>query len=157
MLNGSLECVDRATNLVGLGWNPILQRLFSIFPNHLPGFGLLLMRLSLGITLIHLGTANLPAAPAISIAWQLVGPVAGVFVIAGLWTPIAATVAALNQIWVALSIPSAQKDAEWIHVLLAILCASVAMLGPGAWSVDARLFGRRRFPTRQRGSHSPEE
>jgi uncharacterized membrane protein YphA (DoxX/SURF4 family) len=31
------------------------------------------------------------------------------------------------------------------HLLLAILGISLAMLGPGAWSIDALLFGRKRI------------
>ncbi|MDQ1472597.1 MAG: putative oxidoreductase [Bryobacterales bacterium] len=38
----------------------------------------------------------------------------------------------------------------WIHILLDALGASLAMLGPGAWSVDARLFGRKRIQIPQR-------
>jgi hypothetical protein len=34
-----------------------------------------------------------------------------------------------------------------------VLAAAVAMLGPGAWSVDARLFGRRRFEINGRNRH----
>jgi uncharacterized membrane protein YphA (DoxX/SURF4 family) len=34
---------------------------------------------------------------------------------------------------------------QWLHIALAVLVAGVAMLGPGAWSVEARLFGRKRF------------
>jgi putative oxidoreductase len=92
------------------------------------------------------------------VAQQIVGVAAGIFVIAGLWTPLTASLAALDQIWIALSIPSSQRGGEWIHMLLGVLCASVAMLGPGAWSIDARLFGRKRFPTHQtrKGEHSPK-
>jgi putative oxidoreductase len=115
----------------------ILQRLFSTFPDRWPGFGLLLMRLSLGTTLIYLGATE-----------NMIEAAAGVFVIAGLWTPVTATVAALDQIWMASSLSSSEKSAVLMHVLLGTLCVSVAMLGPGAWSVDARLYGRRRFPPR---------
>ena len=38
-----------------------------------------------------------------------------------------------------------KRDDHWIHVFLAVLATGVAMLGPGAWSIDARLFGRKRF------------
>jgi uncharacterized membrane protein YphA (DoxX/SURF4 family) len=31
------------------------------------------------------------------------------------------------------------------HILLATLGTAVALLGPGAWSVDARLFGWKRI------------
>jgi uncharacterized membrane protein YphA (DoxX/SURF4 family) len=52
---------------------------------------------------------------------------------------------ALSEAWIAFSLyPSRPPDTE-MHVLLAVLSVSVAMLGPGAWSVDARLFGRKRF------------
>jgi hypothetical protein len=33
----------------------------------------------------------------------------------------------------------------WSQLQLAILGAGLAMIGPGAWSVDARLFGRKRI------------
>ena len=107
------------------------------------------MRLGLGIALIYLAAASLlgPASAAISIAQQVIAAGAGVLVVLGLWTPVTAILAALDQIWVAFSLPVSQRGDEWIHVLLAVLCASAAMLGPGAWSIDARLFGRRRFPT----------
>jgi uncharacterized membrane protein YphA (DoxX/SURF4 family) len=31
------------------------------------------------------------------------------------------------------------------HLLLAVLAISLAMLGPGAWSIDAQIFGRKRI------------
>jgi uncharacterized membrane protein YphA (DoxX/SURF4 family) len=52
---------------------------------------------------------------------------------------------ALNEVSIALFISSAHREDMWIHVFLAVLAASVAMLGPGAWSIDARLYGRKRF------------
>jgi uncharacterized membrane protein YphA (DoxX/SURF4 family) len=130
-----------------------LQRLFSTFPNHWPGFGLLLMRLGLGITEIYLATAILMGeAPAPTfVAQGLIAAAAGVFLLAGLWTPVTAILAALDQIWIALSLQSSHGGANGIHILLAVLSAGVAMLGPGAWSIDARLFGRRRFPAHRIG------
>jgi putative oxidoreductase len=147
----SLEGVDPVANFIRLGWDTTLQRLFSTFPDHWPGIGLLLLRLSVGTTLIYFGAAALMGEPtaSTSAAQQIIGAVAGVFVIAGLWTPITAALAALDQIWIALSFASLQRGGVWIHILLGVLCASVAMLGPGAWSIDARLFGRRRFSTHQ--------
>ena len=40
-----------------------LQRLFSTFPNSWPGFGLLLLRLGVGIALIYLGISRFFGAP----------------------------------------------------------------------------------------------
>jgi putative oxidoreductase len=44
----------------------------------------------------------------------------------------------------------AHSPDPWMHILLGILSAALAMLGPGAWSVDARLFGRKRIEIPQR-------
>jgi putative oxidoreductase len=52
---------------------------------------------------------------------------------------------AMYELWIALSAHSSQRDGAWIHILLAVLALGVAMLGPGAWSIDGRLFGRKRF------------
>ena len=69
----------------------------------------------------------------------------GIFLLAGLWTPAMGALIALGELWVALSLDSSQPDNRLIHTFLAVLTAGVAMLGPGAWSIDARLFGRKRF------------
>jgi uncharacterized membrane protein YphA (DoxX/SURF4 family) len=81
---------------------------------------------------------------AIALAPDLIAAGAGVFLIAGLWTPVMGALAALDEGWIALWLHSLQEH-TWIHVFLAVLSVSVAMLGPGAWSIDSRLFGRKRF------------
>jgi putative oxidoreductase len=124
-----------------------LQRLFSTFPNSWPGVGLLLLRVCLAIALIYLGRASLSERPpqTIGLAQNLIAVVAGIFLLAGLWTPLMGTLVALVEVWIALSFYSPAYGDTWIHIFLAILAVSVAMLGPGAWSIDARLFGRKRF------------
>jgi len=66
---------------------------------------------------------------------------AALLLLVGLWTPVAGVAAALAAAW-----------HGWVHPpdlrsdsLLAILGVALALLGPGAWSVDARLFGWRRL------------
>jgi len=66
---------------------------------------------------------------------------AAALLLAGLWTPIAGILMALAEVGLAFSVPGD----PWMHILLAALGVSLAMLGPGAWSVDARLFGRKRI------------
>jgi putative oxidoreductase len=88
-------------------------------------------------------SARLPQT--INLAPNLVAATGGIFLLAGLWTPLMGTLVAVDQVWIALSLYSPVRGDAWIHILLAILAVSVAMLGPGAWSVDARLFGRKRF------------
>jgi len=59
-------------------WDPILQRLFSTFPDGWPGAGLLLLRLCLGIALILLGVADFSTG-------YLFAGIGGIFLIAGLY------------------------------------------------------------------------
>ena len=124
-----------------------MQRLFSTFPSGWPGAGLLLLRLCLGITLIHIGFVTFPssAADAIAIVENVIAIAAGLLVLAGFWTPLAGGLAALAETGQALLGSSPAREPVWIYVFLAVLSVSVAMLGPGVWSIDARLFGRKRF------------
>jgi uncharacterized membrane protein YphA (DoxX/SURF4 family) len=69
----------------------------------------------------------------------------GIFLLAGLWTPVMAALVAFHEFWMAFSTCSPLAADTWIHVCLAVQALSVTMLGPGAWSMDARLFGRKRF------------
>ena len=117
-----------------------MQRLFSTFADGWPGKGLLLQRVVTTAALIHCGIAGLREAPQFaSIAPQIVAAGAGILLLVGLWTPVMGTVVAIVEAWIVLSRPAD----PWIPIVLATLGATLAMLGPGAWSVDARLFGRK--------------
>ena len=72
---------------------------------------------------------------------QLVAAGAAAFLLAGFWTPVDGVLMAVAELGLAFSGPAD----PWMHILLAALGVSLAMLGPGAWSVDARLFGRKRI------------
>jgi putative oxidoreductase len=124
-----------------------MQRLFSTFPNGWPGFGLLLLRLGVGIALISFGVSGLFAASAepLALARYFIEAAGAILLILGLWTPVAGALIAMDELWIALSVYSSHPGGHWNHVFLAVLTAGVAMLGPGAWSIDARLFGRKRF------------
>ena len=124
-----------------------LQRLFSTFPDGWPGLGLVLLRVGAGIPLICSGIACAVGGPFLSLAagLGLGAAVSGVLLLVGLWTPLAGTVVFIDQLLSTFSNGFSQRDDRWIHILLAVLAAGVAMLGPGAWSVDARVFGRKRF------------
>jgi putative oxidoreductase len=122
----------------------ILQRLFSTFARGWPGLGLLLLRLLSGAALVHFGIANLLGAPPLMIAaLQVVGVVAGILLLIGLWTPVVGTLAAVAKVWIAFSRYFSHSGDPWIPIIQAVLGAVLAMVGPGAWSIDARLFGRK--------------
>jgi uncharacterized membrane protein YphA (DoxX/SURF4 family) len=124
----------------------IVQRLFSGFADGLPGTGLLLLRLLTGAALIHFGIANLREAPPLPTAvLQIIGMGAGILLLVGLWTPVAGALAAIVKVSIAFSQYFAHSGDPWIAVIQAVLGAILAMVGPGALSIDARLFGRKRI------------
>jgi len=123
----------------------ILQRLFSTFPNSWPGVGLLLLRLCLASALLF-GIAGLSNRLETTIFLQeSIAATGGIFLLAGLWTPVTGALVALDEVLIAFSSYSSPPEQTWIHIWLATLAVSLSMLGPGAWSIDARLFGRKRF------------
>ena len=123
-----------------------MQRLFSSFADGWPGIGLLLLRLLTGAALIHFGIANLPEAPPLAtVVLQITGVGAGILLLVGLWTPLTGALAAIVKVLIAFSRYFSHSGDPWILILQAVLGAVLAMVGPGAWSIDARLFGRKRI------------
>jgi putative oxidoreductase len=113
-----------------------------MFPNGWPGKGLLLLRLGVGIVLTHDGVAEMLMAP----EWhgtirQSLATVGGVLLLIGFFTPVAGGLVVIVELWTALS----RADNLRICIVLAVVSAALAMLGPGIWSLDARLFGRKRI------------
>ena len=119
-----------------------LQRLFSMFPNGLPGAGLLLLRLVCSVLVISGAVITiLGASNTQTFILQAIALAAALLLLVGLWTPLAGLVILLVELWMALS---GMKGIE-NSVLLATLGAALAVLGPGAHSIDARLYGRKRI------------
>jgi putative oxidoreductase len=117
----------------------LLQRLFSTFAGGWPGLGLLIQRLATGIALFHNGMAQLEAPTSGLMVPEMTGAALALFIVTGLWTPVAGAFVAVVEVWIALS---GASDA-WVATILAVLGGTLAMIGPGAWSIDARLFGRK--------------
>jgi putative oxidoreductase len=93
-----------------------------------------------GIAVVMMATLPEPVIP------QLVAAVAAALLLIGLWTPVAGILMAGAELCLAISYPADPS----MHILLGAFGAALAMLGPGAWSVDARLFGRKRIQIPQR-------
>ena len=124
-----------------------MQRLFSTFPEGWPGTGLLFLRAVAAIPPLQHAIAGLLAQPLPAlINLQLLAAAAAALLLVGLWTPVAGVLLAAAELCLTFSHPID----PWRHILLGALGAALAMLGPGAWSVDARLFGRKRIQIPQR-------
>ena len=105
------------------------------------------MRLVAGISLIIHGLAKLQAGlPIQSMVLAVVAITVGVLLLAGLWTPVAGSLVAALGLWNSIS----QPGDPWTCIFMATIGAGLALLGPGAWSVDARLFGWKRIDVRDR-------
>jgi uncharacterized membrane protein YphA (DoxX/SURF4 family) len=66
---------------------------------------------------------------------------AGLLLLIGLWTPLGCLLSAATESWLLLAGGIGLEPA----ILLVSISVAVAMLGPGSWSIDAIIFGRRRL------------
>jgi uncharacterized membrane protein YphA (DoxX/SURF4 family) len=73
---------------------------------------------------------------------------AGIFLILGLYTPIVGTFVAFAETLGLLTVHTQRIE----HILVAAFGAALAMLGPGSWSIDARVFGWKRIEPSPRKS-----
>ena len=123
-----------------------MQRLFSTFPNSWPGIGLLLQRVVTATVLFWSGFGHLREPSQFApVFLHLIGAGAAILLLLGLWTPVCGTLIAILQVWVAYS-----GTGAGIPIMLATLGITLAMIGPGAWSIDACLFGRKHIEISER-------
>jgi uncharacterized membrane protein YphA (DoxX/SURF4 family) len=124
--------------------------LFSEFPRGAAAAGLLLLRAAIGCTAIFQGWAYLTGLDFPSIWTVPAGTfliLSGAALIIGLLTAVACaaiTISALGTVLSWLPAPTPNLYCEALSSALAIVISvAVGLLGPGSWSIDARLFGRR--------------
>jgi putative oxidoreductase len=118
-----------------------VRRLYSTFAGGWPGMGLLLMRLVVGCVLVVRASLRLWGDPPLNITiTAAILLVAGFLLMLGLWTPVVGTSVAVIEVWKILT----QPGDRWLWLLLGTASVALAMLGPGRWSIDARLFGWKR-------------
>jgi hypothetical protein len=115
-----------------------MQRLFSMFPNGLAGLALLVLRISLLFGIFFTTKIVWTFHPLLM--WLSV--IVGILLCAGIATPICATLC-----FIAAIVAVVKSDAVTVvcSTFSACVAAAVVLLGPGAFSIDALLFGRKRM------------
>ena len=122
-----------------------MRRLLSTFADGLPSLGLLLLRVVAGTALI-LRVAELHNRASVQkIAPHMIAAGIGLLILFGSWTAVAGVMLAIIESVLAFS----HNGDPWVSILLASLGVSLALLGPGVWSVDARRFGWKRIEIRR--------
>jgi putative oxidoreductase len=131
-----------------------MRRLYSTFAGSWPGAGLLLLRLVVGsVVLVGAGAKVWSAASLETTLTSASLAGSGLFLIAGLWTPLAGTAVAAIEI---LQVLTMAED-PLVCLMAGTVGGALAMLGPGRWSVDAQLFGWKRIeaPPHRSSSNVP--
>jgi uncharacterized membrane protein YphA (DoxX/SURF4 family) len=132
-----------------------LQRAFTSFPSGLAGTALLLLRVAVGasatlqagLLIADPHTVRVAALTAISMA------IAGLALLVGFLTPIASVWVCLGGVGIMLTctppLPLLLFDSRMAAFQFEVMSAVLVILGPGALSVDAHLFGRRKVAIRE--------
>ncbi|UXH76780.1 hypothetical protein [Roseateles amylovorans] len=117
-----------------------MQTLFSCFPTGLPGIALLLMRVALCMLVAEV--TGWPSDPLNRGAMAVIAWAASAALVIGFLTPVIAILCVLvvGRAW--LLMPPA---VDLMQICLVLEAVALALLGPGAYSLDARCFGRRRI------------
>lgn len=133
-----------------------------MFPDRLPGVGLILLRAALSASSILTGVSALSSEKSGVLSGYSGGAVnfvIGAFLLAGFLTPVAGFVSMLEGIVNGLRNLSGTTpgnlNSELLYLVLVLASAAMVLLGPGAFSIDAWLFGRREIIIPQRNASPP--
>ena len=156
-------CLGSFDSLRQIARRRTLQRFFCTFPSQWPGVGLLLLRAIVGATAVVQGGMCLADRSTLTLASLIAGFLSitsGAFLLIGFLTPLAGLMVGLGSAGVALSrFPSRtlnELDLRFAALFVAIVAVAIVFLGPGAFSLDSHLFGRREviIPTTSRSPKS---
>jgi hypothetical protein len=115
-----------------------MQRLYSMFPAGGPGIGLLLLRASVAAGCFLDGPVQ--AADHFARSDLLLRAVLDAALGLGVLTPLTVLLSCVLAIVEIAGLGVMQAPVAWVTLVNAV---ALGLLGPGAYSLDARLFGRR--------------
>ena len=119
-----------------------MRRLFFTFAGGAPGIGLLIMRVVAGVGLsTDAATTVFAIASSEHIVVRILSIGLAILLFLGLWTPLAGALLVLEALWQILT----HAGEPWPWLMLGTLGGALGLIGPGAWSLDARLFGWKRL------------
>lgn len=129
-----------------------MKRLHSTYSSGWAGAGLLLLRVAVGMTLIMQAAGfllELQDARLVTPVLCILALAGGASLVLGFLTPIGGALAVLSGLGITLVSPSTSNgnffSGNPLTVDFLAMALAVALLGPGAFSLDAHLFGRRKI------------
>jgi putative oxidoreductase len=143
-VKSTIECFAFVVNLLPCKWDRFCNGYFRISRAVGPAEAYCSSAFSPAPRCFIVELPTLRTAPQVGpVAPQIIGVGAGTLLLVGLWTPLAGCLLAIAEVWIAFSYPGD----PWIPIMVAALGVSLAMVGSGIWSIDARLFGRKHIHT----------
>lgn len=106
---------------------------------------MLLLRMIAGIPVVGCAITALFTGPGSAVPWaHVIAAAGGSLLLVGIWTPIGGALQALAEACLAFW----DGHLDTTRLLYGAVAVSLVMIGPGAWSLDARLYGRKRIEVR---------
>ena len=140
-------------------WSTPLQRIFATFPAGWVGAALLALRVGVGASaIVEVGLGVIGGPAWLNLVPAFIAVPAGLALIVGLLTPVASAVLALGAAALLLGLHVMVLrllDSRMALFEFVVMAAVVVILGPGATSIDAHLFGRREVTIRD--EHRPND
>jgi hypothetical protein len=119
-----------------------VRQLSSNFARGWPGTGLLLIRMVVGVSLMVNAITNLRSGHPLELTILNILTIANATLfITGLWTLIAGSSVVVLAVWSIIT----GNGSLCPTMLSSAIGASLALVGPGAWSLDSWLFGWKRI------------